>query len=65
MTQKDARKSFWIYLKNEYPDLYSKGKISKRQNEQVADIRVMWCEYVDQLLENGYISENKANNFTL
>lgn len=63
-TQKQVRKAFWEFLKG-VPDLYAKGKRSKRQNEQVTDIRVTFVDYVDSLQRDGQITESLANRVTL
>lgn len=64
-TQKQIRKSFWEYLKEGNPKLYNKGKRSKRQNEQITDIRVYFCDYIEALRQNNNISETMANKVTL
>lgn len=64
-TQNQVRKAFWEYLKEVSPDLYAKGKRSKRQNEQVTDIRVTFVDWIDSLQKDGTISESLANRVTL
>ena len=64
-TQTEVRKAFWEYLEEVNPELYTKGKRSKRQNEQVTDIRVMFADYVDSLRRDGQITESLANRVTL
>ena len=65
MTQAQVRKNFWQTLKNIAPELYAKGKRSKRQNEQITDIRIQFCEYIQHLRQDGDITEKQANNYTL
>lgn len=64
-TQKQIRKSFWEYLKEFNPKLYNKGKRSKRQNEQITDIRVYFCDYVETLRQDNIITESMCNKVTL
>lgn len=64
-TQAQVRKAFWEYLKEVSPQLYAKGKRSKRQNDQVTDIRVTFVDYVDSLQRDGQITESLANRVTL
>jgi hypothetical protein len=65
MNQAQVRKNFWQTLEIIAPELYAKGKRSKRQNEQITDIRIQFCEYIQHLLNDGDITEKQANNFTL
>jgi len=64
-TQAQVRKAFWEMLKETNLELYSKGKRSKRQNEQVTDIRCTFVDYVDNLHKDGTITDKLANNVTL
>jgi hypothetical protein len=64
-TQAQVRKAFWEMLKETNLELYSKGKRSKRQNEQVTDIRCTFVDYVDNLHRGGIITDKIANNVTL
>ena len=64
-TQKQIRKAFWENLKEIDPELYKWGKRSKPQNEQVTDIRIKFCEFVDEVLEAGQITEKMAEKVTL
>jgi hypothetical protein len=64
-TQAQVRKAFWEMLKETNLELYSKGKRSKRQNEQVTDIRCTFVDYVDNLHRDGIITDKLANNVTL
>ena len=64
-TQTKVRKAFWEYLEEVNPELYAKGKRTKRQDEQVTDIRVMFVDYVDSLQKDGQITESLANRVTL
>jgi hypothetical protein len=65
MTQTQVRKNFWQTLKIIAPELYAKGKRSKRQNEQITDIRIQFCEYIEHLYNDGDITEKQRNNYTL
>jgi hypothetical protein len=60
-TQREMRKAFWNELKKYIPELYAKGKRSKRQNEQIADIRITFCVWLDA--QN--ITEKQKQNWTL
>jgi len=64
-TQKELRKNFWNYLQDIDPELYTKGKRSKRQNEQITDIRCSFVDYLDYLNRDGQITDKQANNYTL
>ena len=64
-TQKELRKNFWNYLQDVSPELYAKGKRSKRQNEQITDIRCSFVDYLDYLNRDGQITDKQANNYTL
>jgi hypothetical protein len=63
--QKIVRINFWSYLKEVNPDLYLKGKRSKRQNEQIADVRMAFTEYLENLRNIEVITEKQAFNYTL
>jgi hypothetical protein len=65
LTQNQVRRNFWETLKFLEPDLYKKGKRSKRQNEQITDIRIFFCDYIEHLRQDGDITEEQANKFTL
>lgn len=65
MTQKQIRQNFWQYLKETSPALYIKGKRAKGQNEQIADIRCLFVEWLDNLYKNGQITEKQVNSYTL
>lgn len=60
-TQKEMRKAFWQDLKKCSPSLYAQGKRSKGQNEQIADIRIIFCNWLD--CQN--ITEKQKQNWTL
>lgn len=63
--QSQVRASFW----EAFPDLdehaRKSGTRSKRQNEQCADIRCTFVDYVDSLQKDGTISEALADRVTL
>lgn len=61
-TQKEMRKAFWQFLKECSPSLYAQGKRSKRQNEQIADIRVTFCDWLSNCED---ITEKQKQNWTL
>lgn len=65
MTQAQVRKDFWTMLQTIDPELYAKGKRSKRQNEQITDIRIYFCDFIEHLYNDGDITEKQRNNFTL
>lgn len=60
-TQREMRKAFWNELKRDIPELYAKGKRSKRQNEQTTDIRVAFCVWLNMQT----ITEKQKQNWTL
>lgn len=37
----------------------------RRQNDCPCDVRVAWCEFVDQMYRDGVISDELANSATL
>lgn len=61
-TQKEMRKAFWQYLKETNPALYTYGKRSKRQNEQVTDIRILFVEWLNC---SDIIPQTKKEKWTL
>ena len=65
MTQAQVRKDFWTMLQIIEPELYAKGKRSKRQNEQITNIRIYFCDFIEHLYNDGDITEKQRNNFTL
>lgn len=65
MTQAQVRKDFWTMLQIIAPELYAKGKRSKRQNEQITDIRIYFCDFIEHLYNDGDITDKQRNNFTL
>jgi hypothetical protein len=64
-TQKQVRKAFWEFLKDSNPELFKSGKRSKRQNEQITDIRCCFVQWMDDLYKSGQITEKQVNNYTL
>ena len=64
-TQKQIRKAFWGFLKEGNPKLYAKGKRSKRQNEQVTDVRCAFVQFIDELAKDGQITEEMNQKVTL
>lgn len=64
-TFKEMRRQFWQMLKEVNPTLYKEGKRSKPQNEQPADIRCMFVDYIDNLARSGEITESQAKRITL
>ena len=63
--QKETRKAFWQFLRESNPELFKFAKVSKRQNEQVTDIRVTFTGWLDDLYKSGQITEKQVNNYTL
>ena len=63
--QKETRKAFWKFLKESNPELFKFAKVSKRQNDQITDIRVTFTDWLDNLYKSGQITEKQVNNFTL
>lgn len=71
-TQKDLRAAFW-----EAHPQYKRGVkfagmangrklyVEKTQNEYPTDVRVAWCDFVDNMRRNGQISEALAGRATL
>ncbi len=64
-TQNEVRKNFWAYLQEVSPNLYAKSKRSKRQNEQITDIRCSFVDYLDSLHRSGQITDKQVNTYTL
>ena len=61
-TQKQVREGFYAFR----GDTFNLPVIrSKRQNDQVTDVRVAFGEYVDNLERSGIISEQLADRVTL
>jgi hypothetical protein len=59
-TQAQLRAAFWAQLPN--ASTYRK---SKRQNEQPCDVRMAWCDFVEEMHRNGDISDTLAQRATL
>lgn len=53
LTLKELRREFWSLMGN------PKGR-SRPQNDQPADIRAAWVDYVDSMQKDGRISEKAA-----
>lgn len=64
-TQREVRKAFWAFLKEADPKLFLHAKVSKRQNEQVTDIRCAFVQWLDDLYKSGQITERQVNSYTL
>jgi hypothetical protein len=65
MTQKQFRINFWQNLKDTNPELYKYGKRSQRQNKQITDIRLSFCDFLENAHRNNEITEKQAQYFTL
>ena len=63
--QKQVRTAFWQFLKASNPELFKFAKVSKRQDQQITDIRVSFTDWLDHLFKSGKITENQVNNYTL
>ncbi len=57
--QKDLRNEFWI----RHPQFKRRGNLS--QTSYHADIRIAWCDFVEQMVRDGGISEDFAKTVTL
>lgn len=64
-TQKQVRNAFWQFLKESNPELFKFAKVSKRQNDQITDIRLTFTDWLNHLYESGEITEKQVNNYTL
>lgn len=64
-TQKQVRTAFWQFLKESNPELFKFAKVSKRQNEQITDIRVTFTDWMDHLFKSGQLNTKQYNNYTL
>jgi hypothetical protein len=58
-TLKEVRAAFW----NAHPQHTQIG--GTKQNDYSTDIRINFCDYLDQLRKSGEISNKLANNATL
>jgi hypothetical protein len=65
LTFKQIRRQFWEELKEFNPQLYKQGKRSKSQNDQVTDIRVYFCDFIERLRRDNEITESQAQRITL
>ena len=61
-TQAQVRDAFWHLF---CPGKLPRGLRSKSQNELSADIRMSFCDFVDQLVRDEQISEKLASKVTL
>ena len=64
-TFKQIRRQFWEELKEFNPRLYKQGKRSRSQNDQVTDIRVDFCDFIERLRRDNEITESQAQRITL
>jgi len=60
-TTKKVRLSFW----EAHPEFSDDYRKTYRQNQYKTDIRIAFCDFVENLRENGVISENLAQRVTL
>lgn len=58
-TQKELRAAFWDLHRN-----YQR-RPGWTQNQYPADVRMIWCDFVECLSRNGDISDALANRATL
>jgi hypothetical protein len=63
--QKQVRSAFWQFLKASNPELFKFAKVSKRQDQQITDIRVTFSGWMDHLFKSKQITEKQVNNYTL
>lgn len=61
-TQQQARALFWSECSDQ---ARAAGLPSKRQNQQPADVRAEWCEWIDRAARDGRMSETLAQRVTL
>ena len=76
-TQKELRAEFWrnhpqfrktvtMYVKfNKYTGESMKAVRDTTQNEYPTDIRVAWCDFVDDMYQSDQISKGLAERATL
>ena len=60
-TQKALREAFWSQA-GVLADFY---RVSYRQNRYSATVRCAWCDFVDQMVRSGQISDKLAQRVTL
>ena len=62
-TQAQVRRAFWVFYpeadREKITDYSGRGKMYK------TDTRVMFCDFVDMLRQDGQISQELAQNVTL
>ena len=59
--QKQVRMAFW----ERYPQYAPLCRQSKRQNDYPADVRMQFCDMVDDMERSGEITEALAQRVTL
>jgi hypothetical protein len=64
-TQKEVRANFWGYIKEVAPQHLKEYRANKRQNKYTADVRILFCDYIDKLHKSGEIKQNLAYKVTL
>jgi len=64
-TQTQVRAAFWMYINEVAPEYKDIKRTNKRQNDYPADVRMLFCEYVETERRNGNISEKLAYKVTL
>lgn len=57
----ELRHSFWL----DHPEYKKDYRVSYRQNQYSADIRLAWCDYVEFMRSSDLITEKMAQRATL
>jgi hypothetical protein len=60
-SQEILRKAFW----KQHPHFSSEYRSTYKQNDYRTDIRIQWCDFINQLERTGVISYNLAYRATL
>ena len=64
-TLSELRDQFWASLAESSPELAAMRRSRKTQNDYPVDIRMAWCGFVDDMNQDGQISNRLAERATL
>ncbi len=63
--QKELRREFWASFPALETEARRRRTLSKGQNAQTCDARVMFCDWLDGLSKSGHVSDRLAERATL
>lgn len=60
-TLTQLRSAFW----SAHPEIKDQYRVTYRQNQYCAYIRILWCDFVDSMSRDNQITEKLAQRATL